>query len=524
MRSIRSLLGPSYRMPMQTNADNSTLQITGGLAVRTQLKDGYLADPDPVPLEAVRGAYIEDGVCTQEPFIFPSQTSDDAAMNAGWASVQADPGDASKGNLHNRVIASVIPVNVSLQVTGEVRHVMITLKGPKKDPLVNKFPGDWEATVSGTSSTTIQPNADVNFPNIYPDTTFRGTLADPDSYWMPQADAGLCDSIANVAIQTQIPRSARMPNIGYLQYLRTGIIPDDESGDYTQQHGTPFRLLSFAPSTEASTSDPLVGQQTTRSGSLSYPDWALLDLVYIPSTLAPFGSTYNPATANPSTNSAVTNLLYYGTYGGATAGKINPNGAVIYTTNTEVAQTNISRTLPLEAVLSGVRVNQTLTGGGINASFTGGSTVDATTNAQAIAAYVRSNGPLRMPAEICNVPEIAALRAPNNPTRNDLVRQIVGTLTTQGNIFSVWTVGQAIQKKRDNTQYGEFEAGDSILADVRLRLIVERYLDPGADGVYGNSFSPGPDGIVGTYDDPTDSNHPFQPRYLYRVIASEEIR
>ena len=64
-----------------------------------------------------------------------------------------------------------------------------------------------------------------------------------------------------------------------------------------------------------------------------------------------------------------------------------------------------------------------------------------------------------------------------------------------------------------------------MLAEVRLRFIVERYLDPGADNVYGNSGSAGPDGVIGTYDDPVDaSNHPFQPRYLYRVLASEEIR
>ena len=72
---------------------------------------------------------------------------------------------------------------------------------------------------------------------------------------------------------------------------------------------------------------------------------------------------------------------------------------------------------------------------------------------------------------------------------------------------------------------GEFEPGDNVLAEVRLRLVVERYLDPGADGVYGNSVSAGPDGVVGTYDDPMDANnHPFEPRYLYRVVASEEIR
>ena len=152
--------------------------------------------------------------------------------------------------------------------------------------------------------------------------------------------------------------------------------------------------------------------------------------------------------ANPSTNSAVTRLLYYGTYGGATAGTLTPNGAVIFTTDTAVAQTNVSRTLPLEAVLNGVKINQNLAGAGTNAVFTGGSTVDATDIAQAIEAYVRTNGPLRMPAEICNVPRIADLSAPNNPTRNDLVRQVVGALTTQGNVFSVWTVGQTIPKSQ----------------------------------------------------------------------------
>ena len=155
---------------------------------------------------------------------------------------------------------------------------------------------------------------------------------------------------------------------------------------------------------------------------------------------------------------------------------MNPNGAVIYTTNADVAQTNVSRRLPIESVLSGVWINQTITGVSTNATFTNGSAVDASTIAQAIENYIRTNAPLRMPAEICNVPEIADLRATNNPTRNDLVRQVVGALTTQGNVFSVWTVGQAVNKKPANTQYDEFEPGDNVLAEVRLRFIIERYL------------------------------------------------
>ena len=91
MRSIRSLLGSSYRVPMQTNAVG--LKLEGGLAVKTQLKDGHFTDPDPVPLEAARGAHIKDGVTTQEPF--PDQETD-AVMDVNWTTVPA-ANDPSQG-------------------------------------------------------------------------------------------------------------------------------------------------------------------------------------------------------------------------------------------------------------------------------------------------------------------------------------------------------------------------------------------------------------------------------------------
>ena len=43
-------------MPMQTNAVGGVLHIGGGIAVRSQLFCGHWSDPDPVPLEAIRGA------------------------------------------------------------------------------------------------------------------------------------------------------------------------------------------------------------------------------------------------------------------------------------------------------------------------------------------------------------------------------------------------------------------------------------------------------------------------------------
>jgi hypothetical protein len=509
IRCVRNVFGgdAGVRLPMSTNADTAgaSLQILGGIAVRAQMRPGWVSDPDPVPFEAVRGTYTN---AIGETKAMGLWTCED------YGAIANSP-DAPSETVRDRAVKSVIPITANIPVpangstqVGE-QYVLATVK----DPLVNKFPGDWDVAAVSGAPATMQTNAatTVQFGSYDEDDAWRVPLTDPDSYWMPQID-----SLRYAGQASLIPRSARFPNIGYLQYVRTGIIPDDEvSVPYIQQKGTPFRLLSYAPSTEQTS------QRTTRPGSQAYPDWALLDLLYVPATLAPFGGSYGNST----------NLLFYGTYGGATAGRINPNGSVIYTTDVNVPQTNVSRTLPMQAMFDGIRVNEQIIGAGTNVKWTNGTTVDPVALAQAVQNYVRTNGSgaLRMPAEICNVPEIAALRPgpTTNLTRNDLVRQIVGNLTTQGNVFSVWTTGQAIQKNKKNSNYSEFESGDTVLAEVRLHFLVERYLDPGADGIYGNGGSGGAgvDGTVGTYDDPADSvNHPPQPRYLYRVVSSEEIR
>jgi hypothetical protein len=509
LRCIRNRFGEigGYRLPMRTGADNTKLQIGGGISVRGEIFYGWFSDPDPVPLEAIRGPNPPDVGTTE------------MLTGEPWSGAAVPGGPLN--TLRDRHIASVIPVrNFEIQVPNGGG-----LSGPTKyvyaktaDPLVNKFPGDWKEPYGKNIVSDTPPSTSMRWNTALPNQfstydemniNFRAELDDPDSYWMPQADCAVSTK-AELASQTLIPRSARMPNVGYLQYIRTGIMPDDESVPYQDQHGTPFRLLSFAPSTDTA------NQKTTLGSSQSYPDWAMLDLLYVPSTLTPFGGSYQ----------ASTNLNYYGTFGGATSGRINPNGMVIYTTDVNTPLAGVTRSLPMEAVFHGVKVNQRLTGSaGIDVVFTEGSDVDAPGVAQAVADYIRNNGPLRMPAEICNIPEIAALRPPKNPTRNDLVRQVVGSLATQGNVFSVWTVGQVIRKKQSNTDYAEFQSGDNVLAEVRLRFVVERYLDSGADGIYGNSADPGNDKVVGSYDDPKDDiNHPFQPRYLYRVVSSEEVR
>ena len=502
-RCARSRFGSLHTLPMRTGADGSTLKIWGGIAVSSQVSPRWFSDPDPVPLESVRGENDSEVRSTE------------MLTGERWSDPTGPGGPGS--TLRDRHIASVIPISVAIDVpagggiSGPVKYVYASTA----DPLVNKFPGDWKFSDAPSSTIGWATATPSKYSTYSESAAFRSQLTDPDSYWMPQADCAISTK-AQLANQTLIPRSARLPNVGYLQYVRTGIIPDDETVPYQSQHGTPFRLLSFAPLTETA------NQQTTHPDSEPYPDWALLDLLYVPSTLTPYGGAYH----------ASTNLTYFGTFGGATSGRINPNGAVIYTTNVTVPQPNVSRTLPMQAVFDGIKVNQQITGSGTHSDWSGGTTLtsnDANTLAKAVENYIRSSefGAFRMPSEICNIPAIADFRpGPTiNPTRNDLVRQTVGALTTQANVFSVWTVGQAILKKPINTVYSEFESGDSVLAEVRMHFLVERYLDPGADGVYGNSVNPGTDNVVGSYDDPKDDiDHPFQPRYLYRIISSEEIR
>lgn len=469
---------------MRTSASGKRLEIEGGISIRGEIQSGAFSDPDPVPLEAIRGPRAEPGFNHTQMFT-------------------AEGGTEFSSSLKARHIASVIPVRARLDVPaegigGSAEYVSVA----PDDPLVNKFPGDWK--MSSEPPPAVWQSLEGWGTLRSDETGFRSSLKDPDSYWLPQADCAIAAGINNIAKQTLIPRSARMPNIGYLQYVRTGIIPDDETAAYEAQSGTPFRLLSFAPS------DDTANQVRGR-----YPDWAMLDLLYVPSTLTPFGGSYQ----------AATNLAYYGTFGGATTGRVNPNGAVIYTTDVNTPLDGVTRTLPMQAAVHGIWVNQTTPSGISETDFTGGDEVNGLEVGKAVADYIRDKGPLRMPGEICNIPAIATHRADKNHTRNDLVRQVVGNLTTQGNVFSVWTVGQVVQKRQGNASYGEFQSGDNVMAEVRLRFVVERYLDPGADGVYGNLGNKGTDNVVGSLDDPSDDvNHPPRPRYLYRVISSEEIR
>ena len=218
LRCIRSRFGSSgYSLSMRTGADGSTLRLRGGVAVRSQIFSGWFSDPDPVPLESIRG------------FNDTEVGSSEMLTGEPWSTPSGPGGPGA--TLRDRHIASVIPVSIDIGVpaSGGLTGPTVSYFAWTDDPLVNKFPGDWKNSPTPSGTMQFGAASPTQF-SSYDETAFRSSLTDPDSYWMPQADCAVSTK-AELASQTLIPRSARMPNIGYLQYIRTGVIPDDESQD-----------------------------------------------------------------------------------------------------------------------------------------------------------------------------------------------------------------------------------------------------------------------------------------------------
>lgn len=433
--------------------DVTELRIKGGLTVWARSASGSPAEGynlDPVPLDSIRG---------------PAYTGED------YASIRSE------------LLEAVIPMpaGLSVPVPGQV-----TVHFQVADPLVNSMPGDWIVTVNpSVSQVTMQiPANDTAMHYMDGENSLAKAASggDPKAHWLPTQSAN-------------IPKNQRLPSIGALQYIRTGMMPDkaQESRPLSQQQGAPYRMLNFSPSSSAS-------QQTEGGGK--YPDWAMLDLFSVPAALQPLGGSRIDLTA-----------------GGATAGRLNPNSP-------QLPSGTVPRTTPLEALFDHQRVYQSVS------DTPSADVVDEVALATAVKGYIDGLGrPLMMAGEICNVPEVADYVyqgvGSTSRSRNDLVRQIVGNLTTRSNTFTIWAVGQTVRKKIGNVQYGRFETGDAITGEARYQVLVERYLDLGTDGVAGNSVNPGPDGIVGTPDDPVDAQyHPpmtYPLPYKYRVVQIRQI-
>ena len=509
----------------------TTFNFAGGLAIWTRDGSGS-AFWDIAPLDSMRGCYLGAGSEV------PTTTITGATVSG-----------LIPANLKPFIKSAVIPVNFSVPVpdAGVAYSLQVA------DPLVNKFPKDWQPFTFDNPNdpqiTLIDPNGGNSNARCYgkgggqenPDfprsnnpgvaslsdptpqghdlganfngdnPAFRpGGGGDPLSVWLPRQDI-------------RYSKLSRFPSIGALNFIRTGVIPDDTTVNISQQHGTPWRSISFDK-----TNGP--GQATVKGGS--YPDWAMLDLFTVPVVQqAPYLVDINGTPLG--TVPPIRKL----TSGGSTEGRLNINNpAVPYPfseTYTGVTQTPPQRTLPLQALFYGLAPSNSYNSND-DPIYT---LVDQAALAAGVQNYLAANGPFMIAGQLANVPEIANYTytgvAANARSRNDLMKNVIGATTTQSNTFSIWVVTQTFKKSPKNTDYSKFEPGDVVTGEVRKRYIVERLIEPGKDGVPGNASArpsyagANPDGVVGTADDIVDADyHPMMTYplpYRWRIISTEDV-
>lgn len=411
-----------------------------------------------------------------------------------WPAVPDSPALLTPPEL-DQVLKMVVPIDLTVPVPGS-RQLLVRCS----DPLVNHFPADWELLVNPASSEVTLPiktgagavsyykkGGTASLDPFYPPdptvtqrpTNFNGDNpgfrpsggGDPLSIWLPTQDV-------------RLPKQARFPSIGALFSVRTGIFPDPDVAalPYRQQHGVPFRVMNFAPSSQAS-------QKTTGGGS--YPDWAMLDLFTVP--FLPQKPYMDGDPAQPYRRL---------TAGGATIGRININNPVTpYPFGEGGPNTVPPQRNSLQALFYGLRPSRGYTNE--VADYTPIDASESALLAQAVSDYQKLNGPFFMGGQIANVPRIASYLyqggKPGATSRNDLVRDTIGALTTRSNVYSIWVVAQTIQKKPGNVNYGTYEPGDSVLATSRRRYLVERYLETGMDNLPGNGPVPRVAGLPNAY-------------------------
>jgi len=305
------------------------------------------------------------------------------------------------------------------------------------DPRVNKQRGDWTIRGSGNTlgsengrysvgkpASTVQPPLASGAPQR--DTDASGNISDASFYMPPPAGKKFTRADGSIDDNTL----GQVMSVGELGYIHTGIesslFVKMGSQFYTAPPGTPWRSLRLQPNNDSTS---------------VVPDWALVDLFTAPI-----------AAPNPY------NKYVYAPHDTSFGGRVNLNSKAI--------PYDLARVAPLAAVFQNGSYDATDATKKLSAS-------EARTLAQnvfdrVLAANGKQYGHASSYDSVGEMVEMKGV-ADAGEKSEELFRQTANLLSTRGNTYSVYSIGQAIQQSPSGKL--------NIMAEQRIQAMVERYAD-----------------------------------------------
>lgn len=300
------------------------------------------------------------------------------------------------------------------------------------DPRLNQHPGDWVEKNSTFGSRNSRWSAGSTAPSGVPEVDTEGSkISDASLYMPPPRGTSFARPDGTVDDNTL----GQVMSVGELGYIHTGYEPCSKFETTSIPPGVPWRTLRLQPSA---------------SGTDVVPDWALLDLFTAP-------------IAAPN----VQNRFVYAPHQTSFGGRVNLNSLA--------APFGIDRVLPIAAVVQ----NSTWTTTNLTQRLNPAQAKDIASN---IINRTLANGGKQYgfadaydsPGEIVEIKGVAD----QGEASEELFRSTANLFTARGNVFSVYTVGQALKQ----TPNGNLQ----VLAEQRIQSMVERHVD--ADSIV--HFSP----------------------------------
>lgn len=310
----------------------------------------------------------------------------------------------------------------------------ISLSWQTADPRLSVHKNQWWLESPDDNSAGTPGKINVNKNNGNYSEPEEGSTEKSKYRYIQRAHGGLKIAGFKVDRPDEYNSRSRVSSKGFWSMLHTGI-----------QSQTPWRTIRLSPPE----TDDLEGP----------PDWLLMDLL---------GGTYPLQHDQWKINSTLPDEFSTTSYMHSTTGAINLNNKT-YPDDSPYFQAP-ERTKPLEAVFKHLRSDDK-----IKLLIDGIQSYQNDQNFKYVGELSKVDG---------------YLRSGNSATQfqnEELLRNMIGCLTTKSNTFGVWGAGQVVKKIPGNEKWDQFEDGDVVQGEKRFFAIVERYIWPGKDGVPGNA-------------------------------------